>query len=72
MTNRPKPQLPRWKPPPWTERADALVRIAHPKIAATKLGITINEVLARRDELGLPPVNEQFPKRGEGKRQEDE
>jgi hypothetical protein len=55
----PKPQL---NPYTDADRADAVIRIAHPKFAAEKLGIPIKQVLARRDELGLPPVAEQFAK----------
>jgi hypothetical protein len=50
------------KPFPTDAKADALVRIVHPTLAARKLGVTVDEVLARRRELGLPPVSEQFPK----------
>ena len=35
-------------------RADLVIRIASPEVAAEKLGRTIKEVLARRQELGLP------------------
>ena len=47
----------------WSPRADALVRIASPEVAADRLGIPVADVLVRRDVLRLPPVDEQFPKR---------
>jgi hypothetical protein len=34
-------------------RADLLIQIASPEVAAEKLGRTVKEVLARRLELGL-------------------
>ena len=43
-------------------RADSLVRIAHPEVAAERLGIPLADVLARREALRLPPVDVQFPK----------
>jgi hypothetical protein len=48
------------------ERADAVIRVVHPAIAAEKLRISLAEVLSRRRELGLPTVDEQFtrPLRG--------
>jgi hypothetical protein len=48
------------------DRADTFIRIAHPTIAAERLGITVKEVLARRAELGLPPVEVQFAKGEQG------
>jgi hypothetical protein len=60
MVNR-RPKLPPWKPPPWTDRADALVRVAHPDFVAVKLGVPVAMVLARRAELGLAAVEQQFP-----------
>ena len=66
MTKQPRPKLTQWKPPPWTDRADHLVRVVHPDLAAEKLGVTVAAVLARRAELGLPPVADQFRKHGEG------
>ena len=44
------------------QRRDMLIGIAHPKVAAEKLGIPVSRVLARRQELGLPSVEEQFAK----------
>jgi hypothetical protein len=38
----------------WTERHDQIIQIVPPEIAAEKLGRTIEAVLARRLELGLP------------------
>jgi len=62
MPNRRSPKIPRWKPPPpWTDRADALVRVAHPDFVAVKLGVPVAMVLARRAALGLAAVDEQFP-----------
>ena len=66
MTKQPRPKSTQWKPPPWTDRADALVRVVHPDLAAAKLGVTVAVVLARRAELGLPTVADQFHKYGEG------
>ena len=37
----------------WTARADLIVRIASPEVSADKLGLTIKDVLERRQELGL-------------------
>jgi len=61
MANRARPKLPPWKPPPWTDRADALVRVAHPDFVAAKLGVPVAMVLARRVALGLAAVEQQFP-----------
>jgi hypothetical protein len=38
----------------WTARADLVIQIASPEVAAEKLGRTVESVLARRQELGLP------------------
>ena len=38
----------------WTAQADLVVQIASPDVAAEKLGRTVEAVLARRQELGLP------------------
>ena len=38
----------------WTPREDLIVQIASPEVAAEKLGRTVEAVLARRQELGLP------------------
>src|SRR5438552_2117408 len=38
----------------WTARQDLVVEIASPEVAAEKLGRTVEAVLARRQELGLP------------------
>jgi len=38
----------------WTARQDLVVEIASPEVAAEKLGRTVESVLARREELGLP------------------
>jgi hypothetical protein len=38
----------------WTARQDLVVEIASPEVAAEKLGRTVESVLARRQELGLP------------------
>jgi hypothetical protein len=48
------------------DRADAFIRIVHPTIAAERLGITVKQVMARRAELGLPPVEVQFAKGEQG------
>jgi len=61
MTKQPRPKLTQWKPPPWTDRADALVRVVHPDLVAAKLGVPVAVVLARRSELGLAAVEQQFP-----------
>jgi len=53
---------------PTTPNADALVSVVHPELAAEKLGVTVKQVLARRAELGLPPVDEQFAKSERGRR----
>ncbi len=37
----------------WTARADQVIQITSPEIAAEKLGQTVKAVLARRQELGL-------------------
>ena len=52
---------------PTTPKADALVRIVHPELAAEKLGVTVKQVLTRRAELGLPSVEVQFAKPGQGR-----
>jgi hypothetical protein len=38
----------------WTAQADLVIQIASPEVAAEKLGRTVEAVLARRLELGLP------------------
>jgi hypothetical protein len=38
----------------WTEQHDLVIQIASPEVAAEKLGRTIEAVLGRRKELGLP------------------
>ena len=38
----------------WNARHDLIVQIASPEVAAEKLGRTVESVLARRLELGLP------------------
>jgi hypothetical protein len=38
----------------WTTRADLVIQIASPEVAAEKLNRTVESVLARRQELGLP------------------
>jgi hypothetical protein len=38
----------------WTAQHDLVVQIASPEVAAQKLGRTVESVLARRLELGLP------------------
>jgi hypothetical protein len=55
--------------PSWSEKADALIRVTHPDFAALKLRVPLESILARRDELKLPPVAEQFPKWGSRTRQ---
>jgi hypothetical protein len=35
-------------------RANLIIEIASPEVAADKLGWTVEAVLARREELGLP------------------
>lgn len=55
---------------PWTDKADALIRVTHPDFAAQKLHLPLESILARRKELELPPVDEQFPKWGLGRRQQ--
>jgi hypothetical protein len=47
----------------WTTKADALVRVVHPALAAERLGISVEAVTARRAELGLPSVELQFARR---------
>jgi hypothetical protein len=49
------------------KRADALIRVVHPDLAAQRLGLTVEQVLARRVALGLPLVAEQFAKPRRGK-----
>jgi len=39
---------------PWTAREDLVIEIASPEVAAEKLCRTVESVLARRQELGLP------------------
>jgi hypothetical protein len=41
-------------PAVWTDRHDLLIKVASPEVAAEKLGRTVESVLARRKELGLP------------------
>jgi hypothetical protein len=38
----------------WTAQHDLVIQIASPEVAAEKLGRTVESVLARRQELGLP------------------
>jgi len=38
----------------WTEQHDLVIQIASPEVAAEKLGRTVEAVLVRRQELGLP------------------
>jgi hypothetical protein len=38
----------------WTARDDAVVEIVSPEVAAMKLGRTVEAILGRRRELGLP------------------
>ena len=38
----------------WTAREDLVVEIASPEVAAEKLGRSVESVLTRRSELGLP------------------
>jgi hypothetical protein len=38
----------------WTARHDLVIRIASPEVAAEKLDRTVEAILARREELGLP------------------
>jgi hypothetical protein len=38
----------------WTARTDLVIQIASPEVAAEKLGRTVEAVLARRQQLGLP------------------
>jgi hypothetical protein len=52
----------------WTEKADALVRVTHPTFAAQRLRLPLEMILARRQQLNLPPVDEQFQKRAQGPR----
>jgi hypothetical protein len=52
--------LKQFRPPPWHERADLIVRTLHPRVAAKKLAVTVRLVMARRAELGLPAVAAQF------------
>ena len=52
--------LKQFRPPPWTERTDSIVRTLRPNVAAKKLGVTVRLVMARRDELGIPDVDAQF------------
>ena len=33
---------------------DLVIKIASPSVAAAKLGLAVKEVIARREELGLP------------------
>gem|GEM_PF-6950280 len=47
-------------PPPWTERLDTAVRTLHPANAAQKLGVSVRVIKARRKQLKLPPVADQF------------
>ena len=45
------------KPTPgkgWTAQQDLVITIASPEVAAEKLGLSVELVLARRLELGLP------------------
>jgi hypothetical protein len=47
MTHKPDTKI-------WTQRHDQIIEIASPEVAAEKLGRTIEAVLGRRKELGLP------------------
>jgi len=47
-------------PPPWTERHDSAVRTLHPTLAAQKLGVSVKVIEARRKQLKLPPLADQF------------
>ena len=38
----------------WSERHNLVIQIASPEVAAEKLGLTVEVILARREELGLP------------------
>jgi hypothetical protein len=38
----------------WNAREDLVIQIASPEVAAEKLGRSVQAVLARRQELGLP------------------
>jgi len=38
----------------WTTQADLVIQVASPEVAAEKLGRTLESVLARREQLGLP------------------
>jgi hypothetical protein len=38
----------------WTAQHDLVIQVASPEVAAEKLGRTVESVLARRLELGLP------------------
>jgi hypothetical protein len=53
----------------WTARADLVIQIASPEVAAEKLGRTLEAVLARREALGLPdplPIHERRKRRERG------
>jgi hypothetical protein len=39
---------------PWTSHHDLVVRIASAEVAAEKLGRSLEAVMARRRELGIP------------------
>jgi hypothetical protein len=58
------------KPTPgkgWTARQDLVITIASPEVAAEKLGGTVEAVLARRLELGLPdplPIHKRRERQG--------
>jgi hypothetical protein len=47
----------------WTPKADALVRVVHPTIVAERLDVSLESVLARRTEVGLPTIEHQFARR---------
>jgi hypothetical protein len=52
----------------WTARADLVVQIASPEVAAEKLGRTVESVLARRLELGLAdPLSRRERRKRQGK-----
>ena len=37
----------------WTPRHDQIIKIVSPEVAAKKLGLTVEVVLARRKQMGL-------------------
>jgi hypothetical protein len=44
----------------WTDHKDLIVRIVSPEVAADKLDRSIDAVMARRRELGLPDPTPDF------------